>query len=100
MTVLETAPLSASPPTTSRCLPEALPGLPRVLGDAGSAATGPTLLVVAGVHGNEPAGIVATERVFARLALGPALQGRLLGLAGNLGALAAGRRYLLEDLNR
>ncbi len=99
MTVLETAPLQADAPEP-RCLPEALPGLPRVLGDVGRAASGPTLLVIAGIHGNEPAGIVALESVLSRLAEGPAPRGRVLGLAGNLGALSAGRRYLLEDLNR
>jgi succinylglutamate desuccinylase len=56
---------------------------------------------VAGQHGNEPSGIVAMERVFAALderALVP--RGRVLGLSGNVGALAQGRRYLARDLNR
>jgi predicted deacylase len=99
MTVLETAPHDPGEADLP-VLPESLPGLPRLLGEAGSPAAGPTLVVVAGVHGNEPAGIAALERLFARLAAGPAPRGRVVGLAGNLAALAAGRRYLLEDLNR
>jgi predicted deacylase len=82
-------------------------GVERVLGRCGGA--GPTLLVVAGVHGNEPAGILALDRVFARLCPGDEtaarkiqshMSGRLVGLGGNLAALAEGRRYLHEDLNR
>ena len=69
--------------------------------DSGAPELGPTLLVVAGVHGNEPAGVTAAERVLAALRerdLG--LKGRLVALRGNLGALAAGRRFLGRDLNR
>ncbi len=62
---------------------------------------GPTLLVLGGIHGNEPAGVTALGRVLAEIELGPApLAGTLVALAGNLGALAAGRRYLDTDLNR
>ncbi|MGQ0721806.1 MAG: succinylglutamate desuccinylase/aspartoacylase family protein [Candidatus Eiseniibacteriota bacterium] len=73
----------------------------RVLGRAGDGSTGPTVVFVAGVHGNEPSGVLALERVFARLeehAIVP--RGVVLGLSGNLQALAAGRRYLDRDLNR
>ena len=62
---------------------------------------GPRLVCVAGVHGNEPAGVAAVERVAARLAAsGARLDGGLVALAGNLQALAAGRRFLDRDLNR
>ncbi len=101
MTVLETAPPEpgALPPPLH--LPAALPGLPRVLGDAGSPEAGPTLLVVAGIHGNEPGGVLALQRLFARLAGDRCTpRGRVVGLAGNLAALAAGKRHLVEDLNR
>jgi succinylglutamate desuccinylase len=73
----------------------------RVIGRAGDGSAGPTLVFVAGVHGNEPSGVLALERVFARLeehAIVP--RGSVLGLSGNLQALAAGRRYLSRDLNR
>jgi predicted deacylase len=62
---------------------------------------GPTLLVLGGVHGNEPAGVQACERVLQTLAARELpIAGRLLALAGNLPALAAQRRYLVRDLNR
>ncbi len=69
----------------------------RLVGDA----PGPTLLVVAGMHGNEPAGIHAARRVIARLReAGVAVRGELVVLAGNTRALRVARRYLGKDLNR
>jgi len=62
---------------------------------------GPTLLVVGGIHGNEPAGLIAGERVLARLrAARPNMAGEVVFLAGNLEALARGVRYVDRDLNR
>jgi succinylglutamate desuccinylase len=75
--------------------------LPRVLGVWGPEGSGPTLLLVAGLHGNEPSGIRAAQRVLVRLENGtPILAGRVAALAGNLGALAVRRRYQDRDLNR
>ena len=62
---------------------------------------GPTVICIAGLHGNEPAGIIALERVFDRLTkLSPIFRGQLIGISGNLKALASGVRYIEEDLNR
>ena len=62
---------------------------------------GATLLCVAGIHGNEPAGVLALRRVLDQLRrLRPAFAGELVGLTGNLAALARGRRHLDTDLNR
>jgi succinylglutamate desuccinylase len=59
------------------------------------------LLCVAGLHGNEPAGVHALQRVISALEARPVpLVGDLVALAGNLTALTAGRRFLDEDLNR
>lgn len=73
----------------------------RILGRLDGARPGPTLICVAGMHGNEPAGVHAVRRVL------PALRdreeemtGRLVALAGNMRALEAGRRYVDRDLNR
>lgn len=73
----------------------------RVLGSIRGARPGPTLICLAGVHGNEPAGVSALERVL------PALEGRqieltgeLVALVGNRAALAASKRFLDRDLNR
>ena len=73
---------------------------PRVLGRVAAPDPGPTLFVVGGLHGNEPAGLLGLERVFARLGEVGLARGEFVGLAGNLEALAAGRRYIEEDLNR
>ncbi|RMH15868.1 MAG: aspartoacylase [Acidobacteria bacterium] len=77
------------------------PRYERVVGHLVGAQPGPTLICVASVHGNEPAGYHGARRVLAALAIATEqLRGSLLVLAGNLKALAAGRRYLEEDLNR
>jgi predicted deacylase len=62
---------------------------------------GPTLVAVAGIHGNEPAGIEATRRVFARLSSGDLpIRGEFVAFAGNLAGLQRGIRYQAKDLNR
>lgn len=68
----------------------------------GSAPDGPpTLVVIAGLHGNEPSGVHAARRVFARLAEArPPFRGRFVAVAGNRQALALGRRFIDRDLNR
>jgi succinylglutamate desuccinylase len=73
----------------------------RVLGRRIDAAAGPWVVCIAGMHGNEPAGVEAVDRVFRTLeASGEKLSGGLVGLAGNLAALSAGRRFIDDDLNR
>lgn len=73
----------------------------RVVGRVLGTRPGPLVLVVAGLHGNEPAGVRALERLFATLAeRDTVLRGELVGLAGNLAALSEGRRFLNRDLNR
>ena len=74
--------------------------LRRVIGRHGD-GQGPLVVVVGGMHGNEPGGYEALERVCANLeelALVP--RGRLLALGGNLEALALGTRFIERDLNR
>jgi predicted deacylase len=86
--------VSAAPPPAAQAPP-------RELGRHDRGVPGPTLLVLAGVHGNEPAGVAAAQRVLAELARRDApIRGRLVAFAGNLGALALGRRYQRRDLNR
>jgi len=78
-----------------------LPLEQREIGRIVGRAPGPTLIVVAGMHGNEPAGLYAARRVLARLVTSEVeLRGELIVLAGNLRALRAGKRYLNRDLNR
>ncbi len=62
---------------------------------------GPTLIVVGGLHGNEPAGIKAMHRIADKLRqMHRPLSGRLFLLAGNTSALARFDRYIDIDLNR
>jgi succinylglutamate desuccinylase len=73
----------------------------REIGRIVGQAAGPTLVVVAGIHGNETAGVFAARRVLARLTKAEvAIRGELVVLAGNLKALRQGKRYLVKDLNR
>lgn len=62
---------------------------------------GPTMVVVGGIHGNEPGGVIAVQRVMQELRQRKLdMRGRLLGLAGNRTALEHDVRYLTRDLNR
>jgi succinylglutamate desuccinylase len=73
----------------------------RVLGRVRGGRPGPTLIAVAGLHGNETAGIFALQRVLAALWSREAhLSGELVALRGNRRALAQNRRFLVRDLNR
>lgn len=73
----------------------------RLLGRHDTGRPGPTVVVVGGLHGNEPAGVLALRRVLDRLAAEALpLRGELWALSGNLRALAEDRRYLERDLNR
>jgi len=73
----------------------------REIGRYGDAAAGPTLVVTGGLHGNEPAGVVALGRVFRELEQRrPKVRGQLLGLVGNSCALAQNTRFVDEDMNR
>jgi predicted deacylase len=79
-----------------------LPQIPqRELGRLRSEQSGPTLICVAGIHGNEPAGVFAARRVFERLAKGDLkFTGEFVAFAGNLEGLRRGVRYQERDLNR
>jgi succinylglutamate desuccinylase len=73
----------------------------RLIGRYAGDRPGPLLLCVAGLHGNEPAGVTALEHVMDLIRRRrPRMRGDLVGLAGNLGALECGRRFIDEDLNR
>jgi succinylglutamate desuccinylase len=74
---------------------------PREIGRYSKGLPGPLLIVTAGIHGNEPAGVHALRRVLARLAeQAPEARGEVVALCGNRAALAKGARFVDEDLNR
>ena len=78
-----------------------LPLFPRLLGCYGGDTAGPLIIGIGGLHGNEPAGVFALQRVLQRLqSLSLPFRGKLVALAGNRAALARGCRYIKEDLNR
>jgi succinylglutamate desuccinylase len=96
-----------SPPDRPSAVPSETWGIdlarvPRELGRlVGVDESGPTMICLAGLHGNEPAGLSAFLRVQERLTSKPdGLDGHLIGLTGNRKALAKNRRYLVHDLNR
>ncbi len=73
----------------------------REIGSVEGETSGPTLVCIAGIHGNEPSGVAALERVFAALReRRTPVSGSFVGLAGNLRALEANVRYVAKDLNR
>ena len=80
--------------------------LSRTLARYAGPEPGPLLVVLGGMHGNEPAGVRAILRMAAMLKAEPATnptfryRGSFVGLAGNLRALRGGYRFLEEDLNR
>ena len=74
---------------------------PRLLGKLGDPDDGNTLLILAGIHGNEPAGIFAYKRVMRILQKAHVhLKGCVVGVTGNMAALEAGVRFIDKDMNR
>jgi len=74
---------------------------PRILGRYDTGRPGLALVVVVGIHGNEPAGVTAIGRVLDTLARrGVPVRGSVVAVLGNRAALAARRRFLHQDLNR
>ncbi len=61
---------------------------------------------MAGMHGNEPAGVMALEIIFQLLEKEPRsnpdfhYKGKIIGLLGNTQAFQSGRRHTTKDLNR
>ncbi|MAP53512.1 succinylglutamate desuccinylase/aspartoacylase family protein [Altibacter sp.] len=73
----------------------------RIIGHLKGAEPGPTIVFVGGLHGNEPAGVIALQQLMAELKQANVpLKGSIYAIAGNLWALRHGKRYQKEDLNR
>jgi len=72
-----------------------------ILGQIKGSKSGPVVIFLGGVHGNEPAGVLALKQVIKDLNIDEvAVNGSIYAIAGNLKALAKKERYLKEDLNR
>lgn len=74
----------------------------RIIGRIDSGNPGPTVIFYGGIHGNEPAGVLALEEVFRSLESGevPIEKGHVIAVRGNLPALDREERFLEHDLNR
>jgi predicted deacylase len=87
----------SGPPSVRVPLPLETREVGRIVGDH----PGATLIAIAGIHGNEQAGIHGARRVIERLSRGDVkTRGELVVFAGNVGAMRIGKRYLVRDLNR
>jgi len=76
-------------------------GYRRVIGRYRGRLAGPTMIAMAGIHGNEPSGVVACQRLLERLERERLpLRGELVALTGNLPALRRDVRFVARDLNR
>lgn len=73
----------------------------RIIGDVGNRKSGPVAIFFAGIHGNEPAGVIALEQLILDLSQRETeMLGRVIAVRGNIKALEKQCRYLDEDLNR
>ncbi len=73
----------------------------RLIGKISGQEKGPTFVLFGGIHGNEPAGILALEKVFDDLKrLSLPIKGNIYMIRGNLKALSVAKRFLDHDLNR
>lgn len=78
----------------------------KIIGKYKGIEDGPLLIITAGMHGNEPAGVIALETVFKMLEDEPlknpdfVYKGEIIGLVGNLAAYEQKKRYLQRDINR
>ena len=78
----------------------------RIIGSHDGEERGPLLIVFGGMHGNEPAGVRALELVFKMIEVEPItnpefrFRGKIVGLRGNVRALARQERFINRDLNR
>ena len=69
----------------------------RVIGEAHGNEDGPVLVFFGGVHGNEPAGVIALMRVFEKLKqMDLPLRGSIYAYSGNMAALE-GRFTVAQD---
>lgn len=81
-------------------------GYDRIIMEYEGQEKGPLFIVIAGIHGNEKAGIHALQLVSKMLEVEPITNpgftffGKLIGLTGNVAAANLNVRYIHKDLNR
>ena len=73
----------------------------RIIGTYSNNRQGALLFITGGIHGNEPSGVAALEKVFSELQyFRPEIGGTVVGIRGNIGGLKVKKRFIEEDLNR
>jgi succinylglutamate desuccinylase len=78
----------------------------RIIGKYVGEADGPMLLCLGGMHGNEHAGVLALDLLLKMIEVEPItnpdfrFHGSIIGIRGNLQALALSQRFIEKDLNR
>lgn len=73
----------------------------RIIGLLEGDADGPTVAILAGMHGNEPAGVEAAKNILRMLRNAPRpISGRLTAIQANIRALEEKVRFIDEDMNR
>ena len=77
-----------------------------IIGEFEGNEKGPLIICLAGMHGNEPAGVQALKIIFQLLEKEPVAnpdfnyKGKIVGLLGNAKAHREGKRHIIKDLNR
>lgn len=77
-----------------------------IIGEFEGEEKGPLIICLAGMHGNEPAGVMALKIIFQLLEKEPIsnpqfhYKGKIIGLLGNTKAYREGKRHTIKDLNR
>jgi len=75
--------------------------VPRLLGSIDGSKKSPTIIIFAGIHGNEIAGVKASKIVLHKIKENNIpFEGNLFMLLGNMNALKKNIRYEDVDLNR
>jgi succinylglutamate desuccinylase len=78
----------------------------RIIGKYVGQEKGPLLVITAGMHGNEPAGVKALDLLFKMLEVEPitnpdfSYKGEIIGILGNVQAYHQQKRFIDHDLNR
>ncbi len=73
----------------------------RIIKHLKGSQSGPTLIFIGGIHGNEPSGVFALQQVLDELQKKKVpITGNVYALSGNLWALEHNKRYDKQDLNR
>lgn len=71
----------------------------RIIDHIEGSPSGPTLIFMGGIHGNEPSGVFALKKVLNQIDK-RLVKGTIYAISGNLWALEKGVRFHQEDLNR